>query len=558
MQQLLSDIPFVVTDIETTGLSPERNRVTEVACVSLLDGEIAARSRTLVNPEQFIPQQIQQMTGITNAMVLAAPKGGEIFPEVRSWFPDGAVFVAHNAQFDHNFLQASFGRYGLSPLRNSVVCTIRLAKRLMPKQKGYSLGNLAGYFGIKIRGRHTALGDAEATARLLAEFLDMLQEEHGCETVEDVLAFQRRTIGAFREPPRHVSNLGPNITSLPSGSGVYRMLDRSGQVLYIGKAKHLRDRVGSYFRPSAEHTKKIQEMVRRVRNVEAIPTGSELEALLLETRLIKEHLPPYNTALKRFRRHAFIRLNLHDPFPAVELATEISADGAEYFGPFRNRESAEAVLDTITRLFQLRKCQEMPTPDPAFRPCFYHQIARCGAPCSVQQSLGEYQQEVHRVRAFLSGAEDGILRRMERAMEQSAEELKFEEAAILRDRLTELQRIFSSGERVADSINANNMLVLLPAEELGKRHLFFIRHGRLAGRLLVGGRLPESAIRKQLSRLFFTAEPLPLQIGKLEIEEMRIVASYLFQQRELGTFVRITEAEGVDALVAKLTQQGDC
>ena len=143
-------------------------------------------------------------------------------------------------------------------------------------------------------------------------------------------------------------------------------------------------------------------------------------------------------------------------------------------------------------------------------------------------------------------------------MEQSAEELKFEEAAILRDRLTELQRIFSSGERVADSINANNMLVLLPAEEFGKRHLFFIRHGRLAGRLLVGGRLPEAAIRKQLSRLFFTAEPLPLQIGKLEIEEMRIVASYLFQQRELGTFVRITGAEGVDALVAKLTQQGDC
>lgn len=556
MPQLLSEVPFLVTDIETTGLSPERNRVTEVACVGLLDGEITERRRTLVNPEQFIPQQIQQMTGITNAMVLAAPKGDQAFPEIRAWFPDGALFVAHNAQFDYNFLQASFRRYGIAPFADSSLCTMRLAKRLLPKRKGYSLGNLAGYFGIKIRGRHTALGDAEATARLLVEFLDMLQEEHGCETVEDLLAFQRRTIRAFSEPPRHVSNLGPHIASLPAAPGVYRMLDRKGEVLYIGKAKHLRDRVGSYFRPSAEHTAKIQEMVKRVRNVEAIPTGSELEALLLEARLIKEYLPPCNTALKRFRRHAFIRFNLQEPFPRVELATEISADGAEYFGPFRNRESAEAVLDTITRLFQLRKCEEMPTPNPAFRPCFYHQIARCGAPCAVQQSLEEYQHEVHRVLAFLSGgAEDGIVRRMERAMEQSAEELKFEEAALLRDRLAELQRIFSSGERVADSINTNNMIVLLPAEEFGKRHLFFIRQGRLAGRVLVGGRVPESAIRKQLSRLYFAAQPLPLQIGKLEIEEMRIVASYLFQQREVGAFVRITTGEGVDAVVGKLMQR---
>lgn len=140
-------------------------------------------------------------------------------------------------------------------------------------------------------------------------------------------------------------------------------------------------------------------------------------------------------------------------------------------------------------------------------------------------------------------------------MEQSAEELKFEEAALLRDRLAELQRIFSSGERVADSINTNNMIVLLPAEEFGKRHLFFIRQGRLAGRVLVGGRVPESAIRKQLSRLYFAAQPLPLQIGKLEIEEMRIVASYLFQQREVGAFVRITTGEGVDAVVGKLMQR---
>ena len=522
--------------------------------MGLLDGEITERRRTLVNPEQFIPQQIQQMTGITNAMVLAAPKGAEIFPEIRNWFGDGGVFVAHNAQFDYNFLQASFRRYGIPPFTDSLLCTVRLAKRLLPKRKGYSLGNLAGYFGIKIRGRHTALGDAEATARLLSEFLDMLQEEHGCETVEDVLAFQRRTIGAFRETPRHVTNLEPHIASLPSAPGIYRMLDRSGEVLYIGKAKHLRDRVGSYFRPSAEHTKKIQEMVRRVRSVEAIQTGSELEALLLETRLIKEHLPPYNTALKRFRRHAFIRFNLQDQFPRVELATEIRADGAEYFGPFRNRESAEAVLDTITRLFQLRKCEEMPAPNPSFRPCFYHQIARCGAPCSLQQSLDEYKHEVCRVLAFLSGSEDGILRKVERAMEQSAEELKFEEAAILRDRLTELQRIFNNGERVADSINANNMIALLPAEEFGKRHLYFIRYGRLAGRVLIGGRIPESAIRKQLSRLYFTAEPLPLQIGRIEIEEMRIVASYLFQQREVGKFIRINAGEGADTVIGKLME----
>ncbi|KXK51749.1 MAG: DEDD exonuclease domain-containing protein [Chlorobi bacterium] len=552
MQQLLSHTQCIVTDIETTGLSPERNRITEVACVGLLDGELTERRRTLVNPEQFIPQNIQQMTGITNAMVLAAPKGELAFPEIRSWFPSGAAFVAHNAQFDYNFLQAAFRRHALPPLAVTPLCTMRLAKRLLPKRKGYSLGNLAGYFGIKIRGRHTALGDAEATARLLAELLDILQEEHGCETIEEALAFQRRTIGAFREQPRHFGGLEPSIAALPALPGVYRMLDRSGEILYIGKAKNLRERVGSYFRPSAEHTKKIQEMVKRVRGIEARQTGSELEALLLEARLIKEELPPYNTALKRFRRHAFLRIDRAEAFPRVELATAMHADGAEYFGPFRNRESAEAVMDTITRLFRLRLCDEMPTPNTAVRPCFYHQIARCGAPCALRQTQQQYLHEVERVRQFLSGAENGILRRMEQAMEQSAQELKFEEAALLRDRLAEFQRIFSSGERVADSINANNMLALLPAEESGKQHLFFIRHGRLAGRVLVGNRLPEAALRKQLSRLYFAAEPIPLQLGRIEIEEVRIVASYLFQQRESGAFIRIAEGEGADDVLQKL------
>jgi DNA polymerase-3 subunit epsilon len=550
--QSLADATFVVIDIETTGLSPEKNRITEVACVLVRGGEVVGEQRTLVNPEQFIPLAIQKMTGITNAMAFAAPRGEEIFPTIREWLPDDAIFVAHNVGFDFNFLQNSFRRHGVRDMGHPRVCTARLARRILPAQRSWALQHLAAHFGIKVRDRHSALGDANATAQALIQMLDILQDDFDCETVDDLLTLQYRTMGSFKDQPRHIKALEPTLAALPAAPGVYRMLDTRGEILYIGKAKSLRERVRSYFAYGAAHTTKIREMVGRVRKIEIEETGSELGALLLESRLIKEHQPKYNTLQKRYKRYAFLKMDTHQPFPRVDFALEIEPDGAEYFGPFRNRSAVESMIETINQAFGLRECAGPIEPDGSIVPCFYHQIHRCGAPCSGLQSAEEYDREVERVRGFLSGADSGIISILEAKMVRHAEALEFEEAAELRNRIGELRRIFKREERIADSVNSNNVLIVLPAAESGKREIFLVRFGRLAAQVVVGSRTPEVKLRRLIERHYFDGAVAPDHCRREEIDEIKIIASYLYQYRDAGRFVYVERDADVEVVLAHL------
>jgi DNA polymerase-3 subunit epsilon len=550
----ITDARFIVTDVETTGLSPERNRITEVACVYVVGGEIVEERRSLVNPDQFIPKEIQRMTGITNAAVLGAPRGEEIFPTIRGWLADGSVFVAHNASFDYNFLQASLDRHGLGQIGQEKLCTARLARRLLPARGSWSLGHLAGYFGVRVRDRHTALGDARITAVVLARLLEIAAEEHACRTVKDVLRLQYRSVARERALPEPVCALEPIVSALPATAGVYKMLDRRGGVLYVGKAKSLRDRVASYFRPGAEHPRKIREMIQRVRRIEIEETGSELGALLLEARLIREHQPRFNTLLKRVRRYHFVRIDSTDTFPSVSVTAEIAADGSEYFGPFNGRDAASLVVDTIQHLFRLRECDGAIEPDPDTLPCLYHQIDRCGAPCAALQDETGYRDEVDRVRAFLSGTEDGIIDRLRERMGQYAELLQFEEAAELRDRIGELRRIFTGRRRIADSINGNNVIIVLPAPDRAKREIFMIRYGRLARQVIVGQRVPVARLRMLVARVYGDGTQAPPPYERTEVAEIRIIASYIHRYRSSGRFVYVEQGSDPAAVVGELVE----
>lgn len=551
----LRDTTFIITDVETTGRSATLNRITEVAAVWVADGEILEERSTLVNPEQFIPQEIQQMTGITNAMVLEAPNGKEVFRDVRQWFSGDGVFTAHNATFDFNFLQQSFLRHNVPHLEPQTLCTLRLSRRLLPSHRGFALHKLAAYFGIKIKNRHRALGDAFATAKILITLLEMAEEGHGCETVEDLLRLQFRPTAAFREKTRVQSSTVSFVRDLPHRPGVYKMLGRGDQLLYVGKAKDLRDRVGSYFRPGADHAPKIREMVRRIKRVEVEETGSELGALLLESRLIKEHQPKYNTAGKRLRRYGFVRLDVLDPFPRVEYAPAVLPDGAEYYGPFRNRDAAQVLVESIDSLFKLRECKDPLTPHEDVVPCFYRQIYRCAAPCALQQTQAEYREEVERVRNTLSGSEEGIIGLLSQRMEYHAVNLEFEDAAALRDRIAELRRVFVWKRRVAESVNTNNLLILLPAPDPKYRELFLIRFGRLAQQVILGQRFPEATLRRGLEKVYFNGESRPPEFDRIEIDEIRIIAGYLRRRSEDGSVLHVQGHDTVESLLERVRDE---
>ncbi len=538
---LLSDVTFLVTDVETTGSHPGNNRITDICSIAVRDNEVVEEITSLINPRQHIPTLIQKMTGITDAMVYHAPSEEEVFRRLHRMYVSAPypVFVAHNVQFDWGFVSHAFARSGIAIGDMQRLCTYRLAKRLLPRNKRFNLGALAEHFDIKISQRHRAQGDTLATVKILEHFLDILQEQFDVETLEDVVGFQFKAMSNFKAVPKGVERLRNQMSALPEEPGIYRYTGKTGELLYIGKAKSLKHRVSSYFQQGAEHSQKIAELVKQVHDIDWICTGSELSALLLESKLIKEHRPRYNTMIKKYRRYPFLRLHdvNNDGFPRLDYTFEIHDDGAEYFGPFSGRASIEAVLDTIGKSFMLRTCTDALAPHIDITPCFYHQIQRCTAPCADLISREDYAQEVQKVRDFLSGKKDGIVTLLKNTMVQSAAQMNFEEAAYMRNRIQELERVFYRQQHIATSVHENNVVIVLPAPQSKKVEVFFIRFGRLVYQRMIGKKIPYKELQTAVTQYYFDGAEKPGHCKKEEIDEIRIIASWIHKHRDDSEFV---------------------
>jgi len=546
MLELITDTTFVVVDVETTGMSPWKNRITELAMVKVQDGDIVDEFSTLINPQQFIPPYITEFTGITNEMVFNAPKASDVMPKFLRFLGD-AVLVAHNANFDVKFLNATLQRSGHPTLSNRTLCTCRLARRLLLHLDNKSLDYVAEHLGIDIQQRHRALGDAYATAQIFLRFLNRLSDEFEIEEFNELLSFQYKPISQFKRLPRNVLKLKDTIKGLPEEPGVYFLYDKQGSIIYIGKAKNLKDRVSSYFYHNTGHSEKVRELIKNVHSITYLTTGSELSALLLESKLIKEHRPHYNTLIKRYKRYPFIKIDVQSNFPRIGWSYDVEADGAEYFGPFNNRRSVESVVDIVNRLFLLRECEEELRPDEKFSPCIYYQIKRCGAPCAKLQTVEEYREEVDRVRKFITGKHQEEIAKLENAMQRRADTLRFEEAAELRDRIRDLKRIISRQQIIMKAIKDHNLIIMIPSKRTAVE-LFFIRSGRLKFQTLTDqSNYDEGELMSHVQDIYFNSQEKPMgstgsshaSCRKEELDEMKIISSWLSQNKENGKLIYV-------------------
>lgn len=521
-------------DVETTGHDAEDHRIMEIACVVIQGGEIVKEYSELINPHQFIPPFIEQMTGISNAMAATGAEAHEIMPTISEMLAmPGAIFAAHNVSFDWNFIQRSLRRLNLSIPLIPQLCTCKLARRILPISLKKNVGAVASHFGIEIKNRHRALGDAKATALFLLQFLESLEHEYDIETVDELLRFQNKRIEQFHTPPAAIKRVESTLAEMPEEPGIYKMLDKDQNILYIGKAKNLKERVRSYFQAGAQHPQKISRMVKQVHAIDHEVTGTELAALLLESKEIKRVKPQFNTASKKMRRFPFLRLSVNDPFPRLEWSPTILNDGAEYFGPFRSGTLAREVVETVYRSFGLRQCTEMLRPSVEKQPCFYHQIKRCGAPCAELQSREDYLQEVERARHFLSGSGGGLLERMEEEMVLEAEALRFENAAMLRNRLNELRRLFDRRAEVSTSVTHNNTIIILDASARDKTvEVFFIKAGKLAHQEIIGRKADVTRFHAMMEELYYADDSGPVndiveRLDPLEVDEIQIITSWI-------------------------------
>ena len=243
------------------------------------------------------------------------------------------------------------------------------------------------------------------------------------------------------------------LKATPAKPGVYLMRDKSGEVLYVGKAAGLRNRISSYFAPSANLPRKISNMVARVADYEYIVTESESEALILECNLIKEHQPPYNARLKDDKSYPFIKIDVSEDFPQVYITRRVNKDGSRYFGPFASAGSVRRTLSLLKKLFPYRSCTKTITGTDA-RPCLDFHIHRCVGPCIGAVDKREYAEVIDQVVLFLEGKTNKVVGSIKKRMLDAADSLEFEKAAVLRDQLTAIEKV-NEGQKVLHLTSEN-------------------------------------------------------------------------------------------------------
>lgn len=523
-------LSFAVVDLETTGASAIYDRITEVAVVRLEGGEIVDRYEQLVDPKVAIPPFITRLTGIDSRMVRGKPAFGDVATAVKLALGDGPL-VAHNASFDEAFLRHAFARIG-EKLTNPRLCTLRLARRLLPRLPTYRLDALTTYFGIKNHRRHRALGDAEATALVLARLLD-LAVKRGVETLDELLALQGSPVG---KKPRTVDE--SVIQALPAGHGVYLLKDADGHVLYVGKSIHVRQRVRDHLRGGSVDQPRLQRRVTRIVDVEGIATGSELEALFLESRLIKRYLPEANQLQRNDRDYPFIRVDAADPFPRLEATRQPAAGGDVLLGPFRRSGTIAATVDFLTEQLGLRQCSE--PLKAGMSACALLDMGKCLGPCVGAVDGDGYRAAVDRAVAVLEGRDGTLLAELMERRDSLAEDLRFEDAAWLRDRIRALEHVITVQRRLR-SVASRNLAIVAPSVQAGARELFCIRRGQVAGQSRLTRQTRLGTIARALETAFAAEEPAAdgLPIAREKVDEMHLLDTWLQRNDDRLTVIHV-------------------
>lgn len=275
------------------------------------------------------------------------------------------------------------------------------------------------------------------------------------------------------------------LKKLPAKPGVYLMHDEKDEIIYVGKAISLKNRVRQYFQSSRNKGIKIEQMVTHIRRFEYIVTDSELEALVLECNLIKEYRPKYNTMLVDDKTYPFIKVTVQEPFPRIMMVRRQAKDKAKYFGPFTSSQAVKDIIDMVRKLYRLRSCgRTLPRDIGKERPCLYYHIKQCDAPCQGYISSDQYRESIDEVVKFLSGHYDGILKELEEKMLEASEQMEFEKAIEYRELISSVKKI-SEKQKITDAGRpGEDRDVLAVAREEGDAvvQVFFIRGGRLIGR----------------------------------------------------------------------------
>lgn len=370
---------YAVIDIETTGGRADRDRITEIAIIVDDGNQVIERFQTLLNPERSIPYNITQLTGITDEMVADAPKFYEVAKRIVE-LTQGAIFVAHNVNFDYGFVREEFARLGYSFNRKKL-CTVRLSRQTFPKQGPYSLGALTRRFGIKLENAHRAMDDAEACRQLLHLILSKQEDT----TIENVI---NKGVEASKLPPNITLD---QLHAFPEACGVYFFHNQKGTVTYVGKSINIKKRLLEHF---ANKTEKALRMNRTVHKITYRLTGGELTALLLEAHEIKRLRPVYNTAQKRTKFPYGVTHYTNEAGYLCFAITDQKED-PNLLAEYPKASIAQSALANLARKHQL--CKPLCGIENVLGGnCFNYQLQLCNGACMHKEEVATYNERAKR------------------------------------------------------------------------------------------------------------------------------------------------------------------
>ncbi len=322
------------------------------------------------------------------------------------------------------------------------------------------------------------------------------------------------------------------LDTLPNKPGCYLMKNQAGKVIYVGKAINLRNRVRSYFHSSAELDAKTGQLVRHIEDIEWIVVGSELEALILEMNLIKKYRPRYNIRLKDDKRYPYIKVHWADPFPKVTVTRRMVEDGSRYYGPYTSVWAVHQTLDVLRRIFPYLTCDRTITGEDA-RPCLYYDIKLCTGPCIGAINQEDYRQMIDDLCHFLGGHTEPIVNRLQQEMVQASEELRFEQAAAIRDRIQAIDKVVERQKVISADKTDSDVVAMARADGEACVQIFFIRGGKLIGReyFILEGTEDEAdseVISQFLKQFYAESAVIPDQVLlPNEVEEAKIIQQWL-------------------------------
>lgn len=524
-QDLLSEIhlkkaEFCIIDVETTGMSPAYCHIIEIGIVRVKKLKITETFRSFVNPGVEIPGFITQITGIVNSDVASAPMFNDIASKVKEFIGD-SILIGHNIQFDLSFLNKSFLNYSNEKIENPHVCTLKLARKLYPHLRSKALGSVTEYLQIRHKDVHRALGDATVTAKIFIKMVSELTNKYAFKTVSQIAGFQ--AVPEIKTGYKLIKKkLLEDFGKLPDAPGVYFFKNAKGDIIYIGKAKSLRERVRSYF--SSTTLSKYKKIIRQASSLNFERTNSELTAFLAEAELIKIHYPVFNVQLKKYPQTYFVRLRKDIDYPAPEFITKFDFDGNDYFGPYLNRNTASTIIKIIESTFSLRECSDKKFKTK--KECYLAHIERCIAPC-IRNNLSEYNDEILRVNEFLSGKSQYAIERLLNKMKFYSNTQRFEEAAELRDLVQLLLSQIHKSSILSEPINSSN--VLMEINTCGKKDFILMNSGRVF--------IKDYFLRKSdqfytaLDDYFDNAISIDETIDVDHLDKIKIILSWLVKNR---------------------------